>query len=128
VNPVPAREGGCHCGAVRFRTTATLGEVLECNCSICAMKGTLHWIVERSTFELLRGAESLETYRFNTRQAQHHFCKICGISPYYIARSHPDKIDINARCVDGVDVAALRPVPFDGQNWEAAYAALDTDE
>lgn len=123
-----AREGGCHCGAVRFRATAELAEVLDCNCSICAMKGYLHWIVDRSEFELLRGADQLETYRFNTRQARHHFCRICGISPYYVARSHPDKIDINARCVDGVDLGALRRIPFDGQNWEESFAALDTGE
>jgi hypothetical protein len=121
-----AREGGCHCGAVRFRTTAVLGDVLECNCSICTKKGFLHWIVSRSEFELVSGADVLATYRFNTRRAQHMFCSVCGISPYYIARSHPEKIDINARCVDGLDLAALRRIPFDGQNWEAAYAALDT--
>lgn len=121
-------EGGCHCGAVRFRATGELTEVLDCNCSICAMKGYLHWIVDRSQFELVSGADRLETYRFNTGRARHYFCRVCGVSPYYIARSHPDKIDVNARCVDGVDLAALRRIPFDGQNWEDAYEALDTGE
>ena len=35
----------------------------------------------------------------------------------------PDKIDVNARCLDGVDPETLRPRTFDGKNWEAAQAA-----
>lgn len=118
------REGGCHCGAVRFRVRAPLGSVLDCNCSICRKRGYLHWIVERDQFELLCGAGSLATYRFGTGKARHHFCTTCGITPYYIARSHPDKIDVNARCVDDIDVDALERIPFDGQNWEQSYARL----
>src|SRR6266571_8929663 len=38
-------EGGCHCGCVRFRVTADLSRVTECNCSICGKKGFLHLIV-----------------------------------------------------------------------------------
>ncbi len=32
-------EGRCHCGRVRFRVTADLAGVTECNCSICTKKG-----------------------------------------------------------------------------------------
>ena len=37
-------------------------------------------------------------------------------------RSDPDKIDINVRCLDGFDLAAIRLAPklFDGRNWKAA--------
>src|SRR2546423_298912 len=38
-------QGGCHCGRVRFRVTADLDRVTECNCSMCAKKGFLHLIV-----------------------------------------------------------------------------------
>ena len=38
-------EGGCHCGRVRFRVTADLTRVTDCNCSICSKKGFLHLIV-----------------------------------------------------------------------------------
>jgi hypothetical protein len=47
--------GGCHCGRVRFRVTANLDSVTECNCSICAKKGFLHLIVPPGQFELLCG-------------------------------------------------------------------------
>ncbi len=115
-------DGSCHCQAVRFRVTTDLdtAEILDCNCSICTKKGFLHLILEHEQFELLSGAESLTEYRFNTGAAKHQFCRICGIHPFYIARSDPNKIDVNLHCLDGVDVATLTPVKFDGQNWEEA--------
>jgi hypothetical protein len=115
-------EGGCHCGRVRFRVTANLDRVTYCNCSICSKKGFLHLIVAPEQFDLLRGKEALTTYRFNTGTAQHTFCSTCGIHPFYVPRSDPDKIDVNARCLDGVDVAELTIAEFDGRNWEHAMA------
>ncbi len=116
---VPHR-GGCHCGRVRYEVEGEIDRVLECNCSICTKKAYLHWIVARERFRLLTPWEELATYRFNTGVAQHHFCKTCGIASFYIPRSDPDKIDVNLRCVEGVDPATLQVVPFDGRNWERA--------
>ncbi len=113
-------EGGCHCGRVRFRVTADLARVSECNCSICTKKGILHLIVPPDRFELLAGKDELATYQFNTRVAKHTFCRHCGIHPFYVPRSDPDKIDINARCLDHIDLSALRITHFDGQHWEDA--------
>ncbi len=113
-------QGGCHCGRVRFRVTADLTRVTECNCSICTKKGILHLIVPPEQFELLSGQDDLATYEFNTRTAKHKFCRVCGIHPFYVPRSDPDKIDVNVRCLDDVDLAVLSPKVFDGRNWEAA--------
>jgi len=117
-------EGGCHCGRVRFRVATDLEQVINCNCSICTKKGFLHLIIDPSKFELLQGEANLTTYMFNTGVARHTFCRICGIHAFYVPRSHPDKIDINVRCLEGVDLASLKILAFDGQNWEAARAAL----
>jgi len=111
-------QGGCHCGRVRFRVRADLAKVTECNCSMCSKKGFLHLIVPLSDFELVAGEGELSTYRFNTKLAKHTFCRTCGVHPFYVPRSDPDKIDVNARCLEGVDVRALSPAPFDGKNWE----------
>jgi hypothetical protein len=122
-------DGSCHCGRVRFRIQADLAMVGECNCSICTKKGILHLIVGPEQFELLGGADALQTYEFNTGTAKHSFCRHCGMHPFYVPRSDPDKIDVNARCLDGVDPALLQPrLFFDGRNWEAAFAARDTTE
>ncbi len=113
-------EGSCHCGRVRFRVTADLAGITDCNCSICTKKGFLHLIVAPEQFELLSGAEALETYRFNTGTAKHQFCRHCGIHPFYVPRSDPDKIDVNLRCLDGIDLAGIEVHRFDGRNWEQA--------
>ncbi len=113
-----AYQGGCHCGRVRFRVTATLDRVTECNCSICRKKGFLHLIVPREAFELVSGKDALTTYQFNTGVAQHTFCATCGIHAFYVPRSDPDKIDVNVRCLDGVDLAGIAPKQFDGAHWE----------
>jgi hypothetical protein len=113
-------EGGCHCGRVRFRVTADLERVTYCNCSICAKKGFLHLIVPQDRFELISGKDDLTTYQFNTGVAKHTFCKHCGMHPFYVPRSDPDKIDVNVRCLDGIDLDAFSVKTFDGKNWEAA--------
>ena len=74
---VPAKqethEGGCHCGRVRFRIRADLGQLGECNCSICMKKGILHQPVLREDFELLLGADALTTYRLSSLRSQVSF-------------------------------------------------------
>lgn len=111
-------EGGCHCGAVRFRVVVNKHEAVDCNCSICHKKGFLHLIVPQEQFTLLRGAEFLTTYTFNTHVAKHTFCQVCGIHPFYRPRSHPQAIDVNLRTLDGNVLSKFQLVPFDGANWE----------
>ena len=120
-----AYEGGCHCGRIRFRVTGPLDEISDCNCSMCAKKGMLHWIVAPERFELLSGTGDLATYTFNTGVARHTFCRHCGIHPFYTPRSDPDKVDVNARCLDDVDLSKVRVRKFDGRNWEQAKADRD---
>jgi hypothetical protein len=118
---VPKYSGGCHCGRVRYEVVGPIdGRVSECNCSICTKKGYLHWIVPSERFRLLTAWQDLATYTFNTHTARHHFCPRCGVASFYMARSDPEKIDVNLRCVDGVDLTVLRVAHFDGRNWEAS--------
>lgn len=112
--------GACHCERVRFRVHGDLAQATVCNCSVCTKKGIVHWIVEASQFELCAGADDLSSYRFETRVAEHKFCRHCGIHPFYTPRSDPDKVDVNVRCLDGVDLSKLEFLGFDGQNWETA--------
>jgi hypothetical protein len=116
-------EGGCHCGAVRFRVHGDLDDTTECNCSICTMKGILHLMVPRAQFELLSGQDAITTYQFGTNVAKHTFCRHCGIHSFYTPRSMPEGVSVNVRCLKGVDIAALRPSQFDGQHWEETMHA-----
>jgi hypothetical protein len=116
--------GGCHCGRVRFEVIAPAKlEVADCNCSICSKSGYLHLIVPADRFKLLRGQDALTTYSFNTHVAKHFFCSTCGVKSFYIPRSHPDGISVNARCIDGGTVESMAVVPYDGREWEKGRAA-----
>lgn len=116
--------GGCHCGAVRFEVRVTRWQALECDCSICEKKGFLHLIVGPEDFRLLDGEPMLATYTFNTGLAKHHFCRVCGIHPFYRPRSHPEGYDVNVRCLDGDARRRFQVEPFDGKNWETSVSRI----
>jgi hypothetical protein len=78
-------------------------------------------IVPRDRFTLISGGECLSEYKFNTGTAKHLFCKFCGIKSFYIPRSHPDGVSVNARCLDPGTVQGIEIKHFDGQNWEQYY-------
>jgi hypothetical protein len=125
INPESmAYEGGCHCGAVRFRVVVDEHQAIDCNCSICTKKGFLHLIVPPDRFTLLQGRDALTTYQFNTNTARHLFCTTCGIHPFYHPRSHPNDYDVNVNCLDGNARSKFRIKPFDGKNWEASIGNL----
>ena len=113
--------GGCHCGRVRFEVRGAPARVLVCNCSICTKRGYLHWIVPAADVEITAGADAMSEYRFGTGVARHYFCPVCGCAPYYVPRSDPDKLDVNVRCLDDVDLGALAIESFDGKHWEQHY-------
>ena len=123
------REGGCHCGRVRFRAKVDLDRLSQCNCSICTKKGILHLPTDPADFELLKGKSALRSYTFETGMAQHTFCTHCGMHPFYIPRSQPHRVSVNARCLDGIDGPSLKPSRFfGGRNWEQAQAKRLAEE
>ena len=119
------REGGCHCGAVRFAVELPSRlTVQDCNCSICSKTGFLHLIVPEERFRLIAGAETLTGYSFGTGVARHLFCSVCGVKGFYRPRSNPDGWSVNARCLDDYAILDLRIDPFDGRDWEAHGSSL----
>ncbi len=60
--------------------------------------------------------------------AKHHFCKYCGIASFYVPRSDPQRIDVNVRCLDDVDLSGYPTTRFDGRNWEASIDAFHRGE
>jgi hypothetical protein len=115
--------GGCHCGRIRFEVMAPAAlEVADCDCSICSKFGFLHLIVPADRFKLVSGTESLSMYSFNTYVAKHYFCSVCGVKSFYVPRSHPDGISVNARCIDPGSVESMTVTPFNGQDWEKGRA------
>jgi len=118
-------EGGCHCKRVRFAAEVSpTVEILDCNCSMCAMTGFRHLIVPHEDFTLLSGAGDLTSYRFGTGAAEHLFCKHCGVKSFYQPRSHPDAWSVNLNALDESGALKITAKRFDGRNWEQAAAAL----
>ncbi|RGP40841.1 Centromere protein [Altererythrobacter insulae] len=113
--------GGCHCGAVRFEATVdSRPEVWDCNCSICSKSAYLHLFIPHEDFRLKASPEAQTSYRFGKKEAEHLFCKSCGVKSFYQPRSHPNDWSVNLRCLDNPDALTPTIVPFDGKNWEAA--------
>ena len=117
--------GGCHCRAVRFEVDAPAELALvDCNCSMCRMSGYLHLIVPATAFRLVSGEAALAEYRFNSRIARHLYCRHCGVKSFYVPRSHPDGVSVNARCLDAGTVTGQTVRPFDGAQWEQSIGGL----
>ncbi|MFC0810724.1 GFA family protein [Paracoccus panacisoli] len=110
-------EGGCHCGAVRFRVRLADGlrPARRCTCSFCRMKETVAVTVADGGFTLISG-ESLRDYRFNTGTARHWFFGVCGIATHHARRSVPGQLAVNAACLDGVSPFDFLDLPvMDGE-------------
>jgi hypothetical protein len=110
-------QGSCHCGQIAFEVEGDIAEVVSCNCSICQRKGTLMWFVPRQAMTLLTPPENMSTYTFNKHRIKHRFCASCGIHPFgeAAAPSGEEMAAINVRCLDDVDLLALKVRQFNGR-------------
>lgn len=97
------REATCHCGGVRIAVEMPSDPRPHyCNCSMCALKGSLALDVPIAALTVLEGEELLACYSFNTGVAKHWFCRTCGIHLFQRLRSDPTKYGVNAVCFDGL--------------------------
>ena len=111
-------QGGCRCGAVRFRATLAqgLGSAGRCTCSYCRMKGSISVTVADGGFQLLSGDGDLGTYHFGSGIAAHHFCRVCGINTHHRRSSVPGQIAVSAACLEGVSPFDFLELPvWDGE-------------
>jgi len=111
-------KGSCHCGRIAFEVEGDLTEVADCNCSICTRMGSLHWFLPREALHLLTPAENMAAYMFGSGTIKHYFCPTCGIHPFGegVDSSGVARAAVNARCLEGVDLAALAVKHFDGRS------------
>lgn len=88
------------------------------------MRKNTHLIVPAERFELQGDSKDfLTTYTFNTHTAKHTFCKVCGITSFYVPRSNPDGVAVTYRCIDPGTVTHVEIKFYDGENWEDSYDA-----
>jgi hypothetical protein len=121
-------QGSCHCGAVRFEADIDLVQGTgKCNCSICLKTRNWSAMVKPDKFRLLSGAEALGEYRFGGRQAEHLFCRHCGVRSFErgdVPQIGGAYVSVKVNCLDGVDPAELAAAPVhyangrDNKWWE----------
>ena len=111
--------GGCQCGAVTYEVDVDLDNVITCNCSRCQRIGCVLAFTPRDKFELKSGQDQLTEYRFNKRQIQHLFCKVCGVESFALGNMPTDGSPvaaINVNCLEGVEPRSLNPTHVDGRS------------
>lgn len=59
---------------------------------------------------VVKGEDKLSLYQWNTNQAKHYFCNVCGIYTHHQRRSTPNEYGFNVACIEGVDPFALGPI------------------
>ena len=103
INPIHIST--CHCGAVELEIQLPDGIVdpRRCNCSICRRKGAIVGSIPLSGLKIVNGEDKLRLYQFDTKEAEHYFCSICGIYTHHRRRSNPNQYGINLGCLEGVD-------------------------
>jgi hypothetical protein len=111
-------KGSCHCGKVRYEVEGEIGEVTECNCSICRRHGYLLCFVPREKLHLKTPDSDLATYTFNKHRIKHRFCPACGSATFGEGSdSKGNKMAaINVRCLEDVELSTLKIKQFDGRS------------
>jgi hypothetical protein len=119
----PKHKATCHCGAVELELSLPNGlvDVRRCDCSLCRRRGAIVASVPLTGLRIVRGAEQLSLYQFNTNTAKHYFCKTCGIYTHHQRRVNLLECSFNVACLEGINplkIQALIPT-FDGVNHPA---------
>jgi hypothetical protein len=107
------REGGCFCGAVRYRVEGEPVDAGYCHCRMCQRSvgapavawGT--WRRERFAW-LMGEPRALRS----SPPAERLFCGACGTQLVFVAATDPERLDINLATLD--DPASVRP---DHHSW-----------
>ena len=122
------REGGCLCGAIRFRVSGTPQYSVICHCATCRKASgapSVAWpTFARAQFEFLSG----EPRNYHSSPGViRRFCGTCGSGISYENAKYPDSIDLTTMSLD--DPQAFPPsgeVWLEHRvSWEAVNLSLD---
>lgn len=101
-------EGGCLCGATRFRVDGPVRSPCHCHCRSCRLASGAPFVAwatfETARFRLLRGA--LARHR-SSEKVVRGFCGACGTALSYAHADRPDHLDVALAALD--EPGAIRP-------------------
>jgi hypothetical protein len=94
-------EGGCLCGAVRYRFSAAPAASVHCHCTMCRRASgapVVTWVtVPRDRFAFVQGQPV--TYK-SSASAERRFCPRCGSQLTFRSARWPDDIDVTLGTLD----------------------------
>ena len=101
-------EGGCHCGAIRYRIEGPPPESGYCHCRDCQQtsgSAAQVWMdVEIGNFKLTKGTPSI--YK-SSEMGRRNFCSKCGSQLFFSSIDEPDFVFPHVGCLD--DPNLVRP-------------------
>lgn len=68
----------------------------------------------KKELKVTHGETELALYRWNTQEAEHYFCKTCGIYTHHVMRGATEYVGVNMACIEGFDVFAIEEVAVGG--------------
>ena len=105
-----ARDGGCFCGAVRYRAAMPALWVAHCHCSMCRRAqgaAFVTWVgIAKDGFDFLSGSEALEHYH-SSLSAIRSFCRRCGSPLLFQSTRWPGETHVTLASFD--DPEGLEP-------------------
>jgi hypothetical protein len=98
--------GGCLCGAVRFRAALPAKWVAHCHCSMCRRAhgaGFVTWAgFPAEALAIESGRDALHRYR-SSAQATRSFCRHCGSMLFFESGNWPGEIHVALGSLDSAD-------------------------
>ena len=120
-------EGGCLCGAVRYRVAGEPIATTLCHCRSCRRASggvTVAWAVfEKAAFEWIKG----EPHEYSSSPGIFwRFCGACGSLVGYRRDSRPDHVDVTTATLDDPDAFPPTVEIWVGDKiaWEALHPDL----
>jgi hypothetical protein len=96
-------DGGCLCGAVRFRIRLPPKWCAHCHCTMCRRAhgaAFVTWVGSRTEdFQLLAGEAELRRYR-SSPPATRGFCGQCGTMLFFESSRWPDEVHVTLASLD----------------------------
>lgn len=127
--PAPATatlDGGCACGAVRYRIDAAPRDVCHCHCRLCQRSSgapVVTWLtVPRPALRWMAGAPR---ERRSSPRATRGFCAECGTALTFRADAQPDGLDVTVASLD--DPAAVAPGSHIWTSSAVPWLCIDDD-
>ena len=101
------REGGCLCGAIRYRIEGPPLALVACHCTECQVRGggplSLSMPIASEHFAVLQGTPAVQEGRIEDRVKSSHICAACHVRLWVTNTATPGMLIIKAGTLDRCD-------------------------